>query len=208
MNCDKAAEAMSAELDGELNEQERLRLREHLQTCPDCRELYEQLRLSQQAFSEAQSELPDRLHESVMAAIRNEKKRSARRPLYIAFSAGLAAVLLLALLSSGVFDLRTLRAPEAAASMANAVQGNAESVQALSDELGQAILVLEELPAELAELPAEYLPQNGAECRTVSLQEGKRLHARYGGTFCQPQGKMQRQPDTLVILSNALDRFD
>ena len=40
MNCEKALELISAELDGELTQQERAELQAHLDACPDCRETY------------------------------------------------------------------------------------------------------------------------------------------------------------------------
>ena len=43
MDCEKALELMSAELDGMCTEQERAALQAHLDACPDCRETWRQL---------------------------------------------------------------------------------------------------------------------------------------------------------------------
>ena len=43
MNCEKALELMSAELDGALAEEEAAALQTHLEACPACRETYRQL---------------------------------------------------------------------------------------------------------------------------------------------------------------------
>ena len=43
MNCERALELISAELDGAVTQQERAELQAHLDTCPDCRETYAQL---------------------------------------------------------------------------------------------------------------------------------------------------------------------
>ena len=40
MDCEKALELMSAELDGMCTEQERAALQAHLEACADCRETY------------------------------------------------------------------------------------------------------------------------------------------------------------------------
>ena len=50
MDCEKALELMSAELDGMCTEQERAALQAHLEACADCRETYRQLRALDEAL--------------------------------------------------------------------------------------------------------------------------------------------------------------
>ena len=75
MNCEKALELISAELDGELTQQERAELQAHLDACPDCRETYAQLHELDAALQESELEPPAALHDGVMQTIAG--KRSA-----------------------------------------------------------------------------------------------------------------------------------
>ena len=63
MNCEKALELISAELDGELTQQERAELQAHLDACPDCRETYAQLHELDAALQESELEPPTALHD-------------------------------------------------------------------------------------------------------------------------------------------------
>ena len=78
MDCEKALELMSAELDGMCTEQERAALQAHLEACADCRETYRQLRALDEALQDAELEPPQALHDNVMRQIRKEKKRPGR----------------------------------------------------------------------------------------------------------------------------------
>ena len=81
MNCDKALEVLSAELDGMLGEAEHAELQAHLAQCADCRRVYETLRDVDAMLPETQLEPPRALHDAVMrevradAAKRQQKKR-------------------------------------------------------------------------------------------------------------------------------------
>ncbi len=77
MDCEKALELMSAELDGMCTEQERAALQAHLEACADCRETYRQLRALDEALQDAELEPPQALHDNVMRQIRKEKSRPA-----------------------------------------------------------------------------------------------------------------------------------
>ena len=81
MDCEKALELMSAELDGMCTEQERAALQAHLEACADCRETYQP---------------PQALHDNVMQQIRKEKKPARRVWLPAAAIAAAAALVLLA----------------------------------------------------------------------------------------------------------------
>ena len=50
MDCEKALELMSAELDGMCTEQERAALQAHLEACADCCETYRQLHALDEAL--------------------------------------------------------------------------------------------------------------------------------------------------------------
>ena len=96
MDCEKALELMSAELDGMCTEQERAALQAHLETCADCRETYRQLRALDEALQDAELEPPQALHDNVMQQIRKEKKPARRVWLPAAAIAAAAALVLLA----------------------------------------------------------------------------------------------------------------
>lgn len=96
MDCEKALELMSAELDGMCTEQERAALQAHLEACADCRETYRQLRALDEALQDAELEPPQALHDNVMQQIRKEKKPARRVWLPAAAIAAAAALVLLA----------------------------------------------------------------------------------------------------------------
>lgn len=79
MNCEQAAELMSAMLDGELTPQEQQALSAHLAQCEQCRALLEALRAADAAFKNEQSEPPACLREHVMAQIHRQSAQSKRR---------------------------------------------------------------------------------------------------------------------------------
>ena len=78
MDCEKALELMSAELDGMCTEQERAALQAHLEACADCRETYRQLHALDEALQDTELEPPQALHDNVMRQIRKEKKPARR----------------------------------------------------------------------------------------------------------------------------------
>ena len=57
MNCEQMTLLMSAWLDGELSELEEKQMKEHLERCPDCRVLMEQLQSLHTSFSDLE-EIP------------------------------------------------------------------------------------------------------------------------------------------------------
>ena len=96
MDCEKALELMSAELDGMCTEQERAALQAHLEACADCRETYRQLHALDEALQDAELEPPQALHDNVMRQIWKEKKPARRVWLPAAAIAAAAALVLLA----------------------------------------------------------------------------------------------------------------
>lgn len=74
MDCEKALELMSAELDGMCTEQERAALQAHLEACADCRETYRQLRALDEALQDAELEPPRRC--MTMSCGRSGRKRA------------------------------------------------------------------------------------------------------------------------------------
>lgn len=127
MDCQRAQEAISAALDGELSPEERTELEAHLSACADCRALAEDLRVLTAALEEAQCPPPPELAAAVMeriAADRTVPISAGRRPLRKRWLS-LAAMLALVVCVGGArIWLRGLRADSSAPS-AN-LSGSAE----------------------------------------------------------------------------------
>ena len=177
MDCEKALELMSAELDGMCTEQERAALQAHLEACADCRETYRQLRALDEALQDAELEPPQALHDNVMRQIRKEKKPARRVWLPAAAIAAAAALVLLAgqagILSLPGFD-RENSVTVNVGSAAEPDPAAAEEAAALSAETQLDVLLLwgQGTPAELRATPYE------------TTKTGARLY-RVTGTLAQ-----------------------
>lgn len=189
MDCEKALELMSAELDGMCTEQERAALQAHLEACADCRETYQQLHALDEALQDAELEPPQALHDNVMRQIRKEKKPARRVWLPAAAIAAAAALVLLAgqagILSLPGFDREnsvTVNVGSAAERIFERIEPEAgepdpaaaEEAAALSAETQLDVLLLwgQGTPAELRATPYE------------TTKTGARLY-RVTGTLAQ-----------------------
>lgn len=79
MDCEKALELMSAELDGMCTEQERAALQAHLRRARTAVRPTGQLHALDEALQDAELEPPQALHDNVMRQIRKEKKPARPR---------------------------------------------------------------------------------------------------------------------------------
>ena len=83
MNCEQMTLLMSAWLDGELSELEEKQMKEHLERCPDCRVLMEQLQSLHTSFSDLEEiPAPEGFADSVMERIARESKPRKVVPLF------------------------------------------------------------------------------------------------------------------------------
>ena len=105
MNCEKALELMSAELDGALTEEEAAALQTHLEACPACRETYRQLHELDLLLQDGEPEPPAALRETVMRQIRGEEKTKKRRAWIPAAAIAAAAALVLLAGRAGLLAL-------------------------------------------------------------------------------------------------------
>ena len=105
MNCEKALELMSAELDGALTEEEAAALQTHLEACPACRETYRQLHELDLLLQDGELEPPAALRETVMRQIRGEGKTKKRRAWIPAAAIAAAAALVLLAGRAGLLAL-------------------------------------------------------------------------------------------------------
>lgn len=105
MDCERALEAVSAALDGELTEAEQVQLEAHLSACPGCRALAEELSALNAALEENEPAPPPSLAEQVMERIAGQSKvvhLSAKRRQSTRRWAGLAAALALVVCAGGL----------------------------------------------------------------------------------------------------------
>lgn len=100
MNCEKAWELLSLQMDGALTPEEQTALEAHLESCPDCRIRKEELLAAEAAFKDCQAEAPAALHSRVMDAVRQEakQKKNSRKQWFTVgiVAAAAAAVAILA----------------------------------------------------------------------------------------------------------------
>lgn len=171
MNCDKALEAISAELDGALSAQEARELEAHLKTCAECRRLRAELGAIEQGFDTLKTDAPQTLAPSVMRAIRAEKPRK-RKPHRSMWFIAAAALLALVLGAAGIIELPGFGENRASVSVGDAFSGHSraeETAERLAQERGCAVLLLRD-SGELSALEgAEYeTPEPGMRLYTVS----------------------------------------
>ena len=105
MNCEKALELMSAELDSALTEEEAAALQTHLEACPACRETYRQLHELDLLLQDGELEPPAALRETVMRQIRGEEKTKKRHAWIPAAAIAAAAALVLLAGRAGLLAL-------------------------------------------------------------------------------------------------------
>lgn len=75
MNCEQMTALLSAYVDGELTVQEEKQVQEHLEQCPECRALYEQLQTLHTSFSDLEEiPAPENFARGVMSRIKVEQK--------------------------------------------------------------------------------------------------------------------------------------
>ncbi len=83
MDCKQARELLQGYVDGELDLVTSLQIEDHLQTCADCRRIYEQQQALRTAFQDSglYHKAPAHLHRRVETLIRRQHQDSARSPL-------------------------------------------------------------------------------------------------------------------------------
>lgn len=79
-NCDYYQELISRSLDDELGVEERKELAVHLASCPSCSQMRQLMADVSQIMEEDMEELPDGLHENIMAGIRRSEMIKKNKP--------------------------------------------------------------------------------------------------------------------------------
>ncbi len=111
LNCKQAKELLEKDINGEISAEDKVLLTEHLDTCESCNREYEQLKAVNAYLGELKIEVPNALHEGVMAKIHKEKKTRARfmRRVRILTGTAAAAVICVAILHTPLLDLPMLQ---------------------------------------------------------------------------------------------------
>jgi predicted anti-sigma-YlaC factor YlaD len=176
MTCDEALALLSAELDGELTENEQAGLRAHLAACPDCRRAREELRRADDGLKGLQEDPPETLAPSVMKKIRREREKRAERRNFLFSAAFLASAAAIFVLLSGMGLIRVPgfgRGHDAAAAISGfriTADAGTQEAQKLADERGCAVLLLRtdaQAPTELSGLAPQTLADGSALYETT-----------------------------------------
>ena len=225
MTCEEALVLISGELDGVNTGQQRELLRLHLQSCPECRRVFQALQEIDGELSALVVEPPEDLMDRIMDAVRAEPKRSRRRrwqPLAVA-----AALVLL--IGAGAVQRIGWQAPQTAApaampaAMEASVQAaNARSAerasseeqavgfsvqaasvplaQELADQRGADVAVSSQQLPELEQSEYETL-ENGAILYCLTQGDGaSRLSKTYGLELYQPSQQQQQSVSYVLVI--------
>lgn len=94
IDCEKARELISCLIDGELDENERAEVMEHIEICPECKAVYEAFSAVSENLPELE-EAPEDLCENVMSAIKTGAPVKRKTPWvkYLSVAACLALVI-------------------------------------------------------------------------------------------------------------------
>ncbi len=76
IDCNECREMISCLLDGELDEEEHTLVREHMDSCPECRRVYEAFCAISEGLREPEP-LPEGLHERIMSGITAKPKKKS-----------------------------------------------------------------------------------------------------------------------------------
>ena len=191
MTCEEAAELLSAQLDGALTAEEKQALAHHLQGCPACRAVSEELRAIHLAFETLEPiPAPEHLAGDVMAELEGAKVVPLfRRPAFKA-AAGLAACLVLCV---GLW------------------QGVSNQKQDIPAEARAGVFALEEpCTYTLSRLPQGtglegedwFLDERGARCLMLSTEQLETVEqlAEEQGIVVRCSGTVRAQEDVLLVL--------
>lgn len=112
MNCEEYTNLLSGHLDGQNTQAEEQALQAHLDECPQCRALLNELERNDRLLSEVPAP-PEALTAEIMKKVRAKKRR--KKPLYRYFlpAASLATAAILALAVFGAMNLPVLAAKKA-----------------------------------------------------------------------------------------------
>ena len=148
-SCEKYEELISRLIDEDLTDEESSQLQQHMAECEECRKLYDYMFGISEAMDESLEELPEGLHENIMAQVNRAatiQKNRVRTSKIIRLVTGTAAVAVLVagvVLATGAGRMGSSQSSMAADARISA------SPQLAEEAMG------EEAPAEIETFPAE-----------------------------------------------------
>lgn len=188
--CEMYQELISCLLDGELNEEESTALAEHLEHCPECETMFEAFTGLSKSISENMEEVPEGLHENIMAAVRREdiKNKNSKKKL----SKPVKAILTTAACAALIVGVGVAAAPKFFSSGKAAPQ-----LAMVANDGVEAAVPYDSAPAEAAAPPTQ--PQMPSEnLRDVPQQAPAQFSLR------QSAGEENTQP----VKENAAEETD
>ena len=184
MSCEKYEPMISAFLDGELSEEERVDVAAHLAACPGCQRYFDDLVAIHDALEQEEVPVPEDFAASVMARVREtpqEERRVIAFPRWkrwaaLAACCALAALGLWTVQTGSAKTARQTMAARSAPELASAMEmGDAEAYGALPDAEA-------EVCSEEPDLPAED-DTEGADDAKRAMEDATEVGAGNAGGF-------------------------
>ena len=172
ISCEKIQEMISSMLDGQLSDEERAAVEEHIALCPECAAMYEDFSALSISLKEEFSAVPAQLHDKIMSGVKARRRKAKIIPLRAYLSAAACLVLVVgAVLAVGngrSYDKAVPAAPAAPAALAEPA-APAEAAAPMAPDMNSFILERNEIdygvpaePAAPAPVPMPE-PEYGAE---------------------------------------------
>ena len=101
LTCKRVSALISEYIDNELDDDTAAAVASHIESCADCRQLYDEICAVCRAVSEAgEAQVPNGLHERIMDSVRAQKRALRRRKVVTYLGLGVAAMLCISVMSS------------------------------------------------------------------------------------------------------------
>jgi len=195
LHCEEALLLISGHMDNENTESEEARLQEHLQGCESCRQVLESFQMADLGLLSLTEEAPQNLSDRVMEAIRSQAKPGKRHNPWISVMASAAAVALV--VGLGWFALPKPAAddpadPVVVSHYAKDIQvqnlrAYSSDVEAVSQEIGAPVVVLDAFVEELEGLPFELFSDGSRLYTLQTASAAQELSQRYGCALYLPE---------------------
>jgi hypothetical protein len=194
--CEEITELISADLDGELTQEQSKELYEHLESCGACMAIFLDLRILHDAMPDLTAPAPEGFADALMARLRAEsgrtpgglpdaKKRNIRWKAW----GGLAAVLILTVLGAGRLILPGLGGAASGSTAASPAYDTAVSEKSAENYAGTMDTQPDQAPAPEAEAEAA---QYGLASGSGSVEYSSTQSDGISGTGAAPDGEESR----------------
>lgn len=106
MNCQQYQELISCLIDGELSAEEKALIESHIDSCPECRAMYEDFLALSGMMEDSLADAPDSRHNKIMAGVKYAAAKKTKKPLIIRLRPYMAAAACLVVVVGAVFAMR------------------------------------------------------------------------------------------------------